>query len=744
MRAFMVFITVLSVTVSLHAIAQEDDFDREFELLEEEDIVFTAAKHQQDITESPSAITVITREQIENTHCTDVVCLLRQVPEVDVRRTLPAFTVVGARALTEDFGNRALVLIDGLEINIEFIGIAIWQTLYVHLEDIERIEVIRGPGSALYGANAHSIVVSIITRRAKEGGAEIFLGSGEHDRSSLHIRLNQSLGNWRLHLSGGLDTQGHWQIPDDRQREAYRVNLRLEHETDSATSILYLGFVKPYGWVYTQLAPAEGTEGGMGHAFLSHRTDLIRAQLSWKFSTSTFFVDMPLYWEDTKLGELPVVSFFDSNLDADVQLTWSPFEGNLLIGGANYRWFTLISDDVTQRTTHQHRVGLFLHDEQRFFESLVVTAGIRLDFNTITPLAISPRLAGVWSFTENQSLRLAFGQAFRKPSYYESSMHITGVKTESGFEELEDLFERALGNSELENEKTTTLEAGYRVRFLEKRLTAEADVFYTQFRNTISFQLGIKTESGFEELEDLFERALGNSELENEKTTTLEAGYRVRFLDKRLTAEADVFYTQFRNTISFQLDIKTDAFGLPDLGASNMNFLNQGREVDSMGGSVSLTYRLNAWRFSANYTGRKSWYIADPPGGPAPTEGSKGERVPWEPAHLFNISLHNVPESGLRFGLALHWHSSCDLAWQEDGSIFGDNILVHSPSAHFISGFLAWRIGSGSWWAEMGVRAFNLLNAGFRDLPAMTRLDDSELGGQLLGRRIFLFFRGSI
>jgi iron complex outermembrane receptor protein len=680
MRAFIVFITVLSVTVSLHAIAQEDDFDREFELLEEEDIVFTAAKHQQDITESPSAITVITREQIENTHCTDVVCLLRQVPEVDVRRTLPAFTVVGARALTEDFGNRALVLIDGLEINIEFIGIAIWQTLYVHLEDIERIEVIRGPGSALYGANAHSIVVSIITRRAKEGGAEIFLGSGEHDRSSLHIRLNQSLGNWRLHLSGGLDTQGHWQIPDDRQREAYRVNLRLEHETDSATSILYLGFVKPYGWVYTQLAPAEGTEGGMGHAFLSHRTDLIRAQLSWKFSTSTFFVDMPLYWEDTKLGELPVVSFFDSNLDADVQLTWSPFEGNLLIGGANYRWFTLISDDVTQRTTHQHRVGLFLHDEQRFFESLVVTAGIRLDFNTITPLAISPRLAGVWSFTENQSLRLAFGQAFRKPSYYESSMHITGVKTESGFEELE----------------------------------------------------------------DLFERALGNSELENEKTTTLEAGYRVRFLDKRLTAEADVFYTQFRNTISFQLDIKTDAFGLPDLGASNMNFLNQGREVDSMGGSVSLTYRLNAWRFSANYTGRKSWYIADPPGGPAPTEGSKGERVPWEPAHLFNISLHNVPESGLRFGLALHWHSSCDLAWQEDGSIFGDNILVHSPSAHFISGFLAWRIGSGSWWAEMGVRAFNLLNAGFRDLPAMTRLDDSELGGQLLGRRIFLFFRGSI
>ena len=175
-----------------------------------------------------------------------------------------------------------------------------------------------------------------------------------------------------------------------------------------------------------------------------------------------------------------------------------------------------------------------------------------------------------------------------------------------------------------------------------------------------------------------------------------------------------------------------------------MKFQNTGREADSAGGSVSLTYRVKTLRLSANYTFRHSWYIADPPGGPAATEAGKGERVPWEPAHLANLSFHYIPKNGPRFGMSLHGHSSCDLAWQEGGSLFGDSILIHSRPAYFISGFLAWRYSTRSWWAEVGVRAFNILNAGFRDLPAMARPDGGELGGELLGRRIFLFLRGSI
>ena len=459
------------------------------------------------------------------------------------------------------------------------------------------------------------------------------------------------------------------------------LRLSLDHESGSNASTIQVGLVSPGGKLYSQLAPIHVKDTYLGHLFLSHRTDFWRAQMSAELVDSYMSVDMPLYWGEVKLGDFPeVINFFFSNLDAEAQITLPPFEGNLLIAGSNYRWLTFISEDTDPETTHQHRVGLFVHDEQRLFETLVITAGIRFDYNNITPIVISPRLAGVWRFAENQFLRLAFGQAFRKPSFYETSTRFKGVKGTDAFPEL----------------------GGF-------------------FRNN-----------------------LGNPDLDNEKTTSFEVGYRAQLLDNSLTVETDVFYTLFRNTISFQLDINEDDFGLPDLENSMMKFGNNGREVDSVGGSISLTYRVKTLRLSANYTFRHSWYISDPPGGPTAAEGSKGERVPWEPAHLVNLSFHYIPEKGLRLGMSLHGHSSCDLAWPKDGSIFGEDILVHSPPAYFVSGFLAWRFDAGSRWAEVGVRAFNVLNAGFRDLPAVARPGTTELGGELLGRRIFLFLRGSI
>ena len=88
----------LDQVIAEEDIESEDDLLAEFDLLMEEEIVFSAAKHQQYIAESPSAVTVITREMIESTHCPNVACLLRQVPEVDVRWVISSYAVVGARA----------------------------------------------------------------------------------------------------------------------------------------------------------------------------------------------------------------------------------------------------------------------------------------------------------------------------------------------------------------------------------------------------------------------------------------------------------------------------------------------------------------------------------------------------------------------------------------------------------------------------------------------------------------------
>ena len=80
----------------------------------------------------------------------------------------------------------------------------------------------------------------------------------------------------------------------------------------------------------------------------------------------------------------------------------------------------------------------------------------------------------------------------------------------------------------------------------------------------------------------------------------------------------------------------------------------------------------------------------------------------------------------------------------EHGGLFDDQVIVHSPPFLMVGGFVAWRVNFSSGWFEGGVRAFNAFHQGFRDTQAVSRPDGIELGGELLGRQIFLFMRGRI
>jgi hypothetical protein len=80
----------------------------------------------------------------------------------------------------------------------------------------------------------------------------------------------------------------------------------------------------------------------------------------------------------------------------------------------------------------------------------------------------------------------------------------------------------------------------------------------------------------------------------------------------------------------------------------------------------------------------------------------------------------------------------------ENGGLFDDHVALHNPELWMLSGFAAWRETIGPGWLELGVRVFDVLNFGFRDNMAITRLDGTELGGELMGRRVFLFLRGAI
>ena len=696
LRIPVIFLIGVALCCPDEARAQEDEeLEDEFALLEEEEeeIVFSAARHAQPIADSPSTITVITREEILNTHCVDVTCLLRQVPEVEVRRVRPMYHSVGARALAGEMSDKGLVLVDGREINVEAFGNPLWATLPVHLEDIERIEVIRGPGSALYGANAHSLVISITTRRPDSDEAEVFLGGGEYDESSLHVRLGKVLGDWRFQFSGGRETSGHWRIPDRRERELYRAWLRVERERESSVTSLAAGWSSIEGTLFSGLAPIGVDNANVVHTSLAHRTDLLRAHLWFSLFSADLNFDLPLFFEGSKLGTVPEVTrILTTNLDSEVQLNWSPFDGNLLIAGTNYRWLTYFSDDNEPKETHQHRVGLFVQDEQRLWDQLILTGGLRFDYNSITPYTFSPRLAVVWRFTADQLIRLAFGRAFRKPSFFNTSFHPATVKGE-----------------------------------------------------------GLTPKLG-----DFFKHSIGNDDLDNESITTFELGFRGRFLDGALTVEADGFFNLYRDTISFKTDIEPHPLleGLPDLTCSDdedppcktvLRFENEGRDVDSAGGSIAVRFRPWRWlRLTANYTYRYSWFIADASLGDDPDVRKAGDRVEWEPAHLVNASIHYLSGFGLRLGLAMYARSGFTQRVAADGSVFGELEPVSEPARIYANSYIAWRVESGERWIEAGLRATNMFGQGLRDTCSVIRSDDVEIGGHLQGRRILLFLRGGV
>ena len=140
--------------------------------------VTSASKKEQKLSEVPSAIFVITQEDIRRSGAMNIPDLLRMVPGLDVAQINANTWAISARGFNLQFANKLLVLVDGRAVYTPLFGGVYWETLDVPLEDIERIEVIRGPGGTVWGANAVNGVISIITKSAAETRGGLLTGGG--------------------------------------------------------------------------------------------------------------------------------------------------------------------------------------------------------------------------------------------------------------------------------------------------------------------------------------------------------------------------------------------------------------------------------------------------------------------------------------------------------------------------------------------------------------------------------------
>jgi outer membrane cobalamin receptor len=452
------------------------------------DRVTVAARHAQPITESPSTVIVITRKDIEESGATSLVELLRRYPAVHVYAGDPCYPAMMIRGTI-----RVLVLVDGREVNLEFWVAPFYELIPVGPEEIERIEIVLGPNSALYGANAVSAVFNIQTRKPSTGlHTRFFTVAGEHGSTNLGGALEGGTGPLSLQGTFRIEQVDSWMERGLSAKEMIKTNLAAGLQIGEGELIARGGLVAGSGRMDGALGFMELKDMLTAHVQADFLWRDLKARAYWYGLRGGFDIDMDLYHPDTgmELGSTPTFELVVDTFQVEGQYEFSLFENNLAIAGGDFRLTTLSCEQLVTTDISENRVGLFLHDEHRFSNKVMLTIGARFDVNDKTDAAISPRAALVYKPVKDHFLRISGARAFRKPTLLESSALF---RINTTYPEMKVLFEeKGVGNPDLRNEILTGVEIGYRGSFLDQALRVGADAFFNFNRDWISFKADFK------------------------------------------------------------------------------------------------------------------------------------------------------------------------------------------------------------------------------------------------------------
>jgi len=375
---------------------------------------------------------------------------LRRVPGLEVQRVSSTESNVSARSYNDDTSasQGILGLLDGRQVYNEFFGGVFWDTLPITLDDIERVDVVRGPGSFLYGPNAMHGLVNIETRspmkyRMKDGRREALLdeelsiagsyGSYRSSTQSLtYVRREPTFGFKGKIVRDDIDE---FQPAGKNTKDKMFLDLRYETilggdpdqrlDVGLGASRQKFNVLIPSSLVFdgSQFA-TDGREEFLRALYtagsLQGQGQLRVAATFTHFDATSdpagVFTTNPVYQ--------PFRVVVDSG-DLDVQYSREIFESHLLTGGAGARFatFDTVDQDVSDGRHGTVLSWIFVQDEITLHPSFRVTVGARLDHHSVTGTAVSPRLAAVWRLDEQEEgghfLRASAGYGYRNPSLRE-------------------------------------------------------------------------------------------------------------------------------------------------------------------------------------------------------------------------------------------------------------------------------------------------------------------------------------
>ncbi len=459
------------------AMASTDVFEMSIEELGELRVT-TVSRRSEPWYRASSALYVITAEDIRRSGFTTLPEILRLAPGVEVARNSSHSWTISIRGFNSDLSNKLLVLIDGRSVYSPLYAGVFWDAQDVVLQDIERIEVISGPGGTLWGANAVNGVINIITRSAAETqGTLVDIGTGNEQRGFVALRhgwqatedvaarayVKYSDRDESTLVSGGAavdDTrmvQAGFRVDWNRSRSD-RVTLQGDAYDAALGSML-----RPEFTLGTLPGPDQPGDVDIGGFNLLARWD--------RDLDSHGRLQLQAYLDHTS-RDIP--GTFDEKrdtLDIDFQHELAPGERHRIIWGGGFR---VTSDDLDNTTfatfmpaeRTDSTFSLFVQDDiELWSEDVVLTAGAKIEHNDYTDWEFQPNLRLGWTLPDRQFLWAAVSRAVRIPARLNTDLELLAPVALPGLPVP--LYINVYGSDSFEAEELIATELGYRKGFGE-------------------------------------------------------------------------------------------------------------------------------------------------------------------------------------------------------------------------------------------------------------------------------------
>lgn len=460
-------------------------------------MVTSVSKRSERLDEAAAAVYVITHDEIERSGVTSIPEALRLAPGVEVARNGSTSWTISMRGFSNDLSNKLLVLIDGRSVYSPLFAGVFWDAQDLLLQDVDRIEVIGGPGGTVWGANAVNGVINIITRPAwdtmgglveagigdetefngalryggrlgERGAGRAYFKRRDYDASKSALSGRDAYDDWHMEQAG---FRTDWAAGD---RDSFTLQGDVYHGNQQALvrSEFTLGTL-PVENVRDEISISGYNVLANWQRPLENGSDL-RLQLYWDhtdrdipgtFSESRDTVDID--W----VHKLPLLGPHDLTWGAGIRVTTDDVEGT--------QFATFLPKRRTDPT-----YSLFAQDRIDLWDSRVfLTLGTKLEHNNYTGLEYQPSARLTWLATDKQTLWAAASRAVRVPARLNEDLSLFAPVPFTP-----PLYVNVEGNDDFDSEKLFSIEAGWRVAFTEA-LSGDLALYHNDYRRLLSQEL---------------------------------------------------------------------------------------------------------------------------------------------------------------------------------------------------------------------------------------------------------------